>query len=82
MKSHSSAKIFLSMLLSSLCIYRQGNLKGIVKDSLTVDKLNGVEIILTGTNFSSVSNTDGEFKITFYFTDMYNYYKMSKNFNK
>ena len=52
------------MILNVVSMYGQGILKGIVTDSLTADRLKGVEIILTGTNFSSVSNTDGEFKIT------------------
>jgi hypothetical protein len=64
MKALFTKKIFLFMILGALSIYGQGILKGIVKDSLTLDQLKGAEIILTGTNFSSVSNTDGEFNIT------------------
>jgi hypothetical protein len=63
MKWLFTKKIFLLMILNGLSIYGQGTLKGLVTDSLTLDKLKGVEIILTGTNFSSVSNTDGEFNI-------------------
>ena len=40
------------MILGALSIYGQGILKGIVKDSLTLDQLKGAEIILTGTNFN------------------------------
>ena len=63
MKSLFTKKIFLFMILNALSLYGQGILKGIVKDSLTADQLKGAEIILTGTNFSYVSNTDGEFYI-------------------
>jgi outer membrane receptor protein involved in Fe transport len=64
MKTLSSKTIYLFLFLGSANVYGQGILKGIVTDSLTTDQLKGVEIILTGTNFRSVSNTDGEFKIT------------------
>jgi hypothetical protein len=63
MKGLVTKKIILFMILNVLSIYGQGTLKGLVTDSLTLDQLKGAEIILTGTNFSSVSNNDGEFKI-------------------
>ena len=63
MKTLSTKTICLFLLLSSLHVYGQGAIKGLVTDSLTADQLKGAEIILTGTNFRSVSNTDGEFKI-------------------
>src|ERR1035437_7887842 len=64
MKALFTKKIFSFMILNVLSVYGQGILKGIVTDSLTADQLKGAEIILTGTNFSSVSNTDGVFNIT------------------
>jgi len=64
MKTLSTKNICLFLFLGSLHVYGQGAIKGLVTDSLTADQLKGAEIILTGTNFSSVSNTDGEFNIT------------------
>ena len=64
MKTPSIKKIILLLLLSSIYTYGQGILKGTVTDSLTADRLNGAEVILTGTNFNTVSNIDGEFYIS------------------
>ena len=52
------------MLLSSIYTYGQGIIKGTIRDSLTADQLKGAEIILTGTNFNTVSNIDSEFYIS------------------
>jgi hypothetical protein len=51
MKILSIKKIFLLPVLSSVCIYGQGILKGSVIDSLTMNQLKGAEIILTGSGF-------------------------------
>lgn len=64
MRTFSIKITFLFLLLNTISMYGQGVIKGFVIDSLTMDKLKGVEIILTGTNFNTVSNTDGEFRIT------------------
>jgi hypothetical protein len=64
MKILSLKKAFLILILYSFSIYGQGIISGSVIDSLTMDQLKGAEIILTGTNFSTSSNTDGEFRIT------------------
>jgi hypothetical protein len=58
MKTLSTKTICIFLVLGSLHAYGQGTLKGLVKDSLTADQLKGAEIILTGTNFSSVSNSN------------------------
>ena len=63
MKTFYHNKMFLLLALSSICTYGQGILKGIVTDSLSLEQLKGTEIILTGTNFSTVSDVDGEFNI-------------------
>ena len=63
MKKISTRKIFLFLLINTLSIYGQGIIKGSVTDSLTTDQLKGAGIILTGTNFNTVSNTDGEYYI-------------------
>ena len=55
---------FLFLILDVLNIYGQGILKGTVTDSLTLDELKGAEVILTGTNFNTISNIDGEFYIS------------------
>ncbi len=57
-------KIIPLLLLSSIYTYGQGIIKGTVRDSLTTSPLKGAEIILTGTNFSTVSDIDGEFYIS------------------
>ena len=64
MKTQFIKKMFLLLALSSICTYGQEILKGTVIDSLTTDQLKGAEIILTGTNFNTVSNIDGEFYIS------------------
>ena len=64
METLSIKKTFFLFVLYALSIYGQGILKGTVTDSLTADQLKGVEIILTGTNFNTVSNIDGEFYIS------------------
>ncbi len=64
MKTNFIKIITLVLILSPIGAYGQGTLKGTVTDSLTQDKLKGAEIILTGTNFSGVSDFDGEFAIT------------------
>ena len=64
MRTFSLKITFLFLLLNTISIYGQGVIKGSVIDSLTGNQLKGVEIILTGTNFSTVSNTNGEFRIT------------------
>jgi hypothetical protein len=55
--------VSFSLNLICSCIYGQGIIKGNATDSLTSDQLKGSEIILTGTAFHAVSNTDGEFII-------------------
>jgi TonB-dependent receptor len=45
-------------------MYGQGIIHGSVMDSLTWDQLSGAEVTLTGSTFSGVSNTDGEFHIS------------------
>ena len=64
MKKISVRKIFLFLIINALNIYGQGIIKGTVTDSLSLEQLKGTEIILTGTNFNTVSNTDGEFYLT------------------
>ncbi len=64
MKTLSTAILFLFLILNSLCSYAQGVIHGTVIDSLTRDQLSGVEITLTGTTFSVVSNTDGDIRIS------------------
>ena len=64
MRAHTETRIILFMLLSSLCVYGQGILKGTVTDSLAMNKLKGVEINLTSTTFNTISDIDGEFRIT------------------
>ncbi len=64
MKSVFIKKIIPLLLLSSIYTYGQGIIKGTVRDSLTAGPLKGAEIILTGTNFSAVSDIDGEFYIS------------------
>ncbi|HVO73377.1 MAG TPA: carboxypeptidase-like regulatory domain-containing protein, partial [Ignavibacteriaceae bacterium] len=64
MNIHSIKKTFLFLILYALSTYGQGNIKGSVLDSLTMNQLKGAEITLRGTSFSAVSNTDGVFFIT------------------
>ena len=64
MRPLSAAKIFLFLLTSSFSVYGQGAIKGLVRDSLTMDQLKGAEIILSGTTISAVSDIDAEFYIT------------------
>ncbi len=64
MKTFFIKSIIPLLLLSSIYTYGQGIIKGTVTDSLTAVQLKGAEIILTGTNFNTVSNIDGEFYIS------------------
>ena len=57
-------KILLFFILSALSVYGQEIIKGSVTDSLTAGQLKGAEIILTGTNYSTVSNFAGEFYLS------------------
>ncbi len=58
-----SATLLCFMFHLSL-MHAQGIIHGSVIDSLTRDQLKGAEVTLTGSTFSGVSNTDGEFRIS------------------
>ncbi len=62
MKTLTATLLCIMFHFSSM--YAQGIIHGSVIDSLTRDQLSGAEVTLTGTTFSGVSNTDGEFRIS------------------
>ena len=62
MKTLTAALLCFMVHFSSM--YGQGIIHGSVIDSLSRDQLSGVEVTLTGSTFSGVSNTDGEFHIS------------------
>jgi len=57
---------FLIFLIAALPVVAlgQGTLRGVVTDSLTNEKLVGVNVILVGTGMGNATNIEGEFTIT------------------
>ena len=65
MKSFLSiATLMVLTLALSASVFGQGTLTGVVTDSLTHEKLIGVNVVLVGTGLGSATNIEGEYKIT------------------
>jgi TonB-dependent receptor len=60
----AAAMFFLIILLVPSSAFAQGSLSGVVSDSLTHEKLVGVNVVLMGTGIGNATNIEGEFKIT------------------
>ncbi len=58
------AILTLILLLLPMSLYGQAILSGVVSDSLTHEKLVGVNVILLGTGMGNATNIEGEYKIT------------------
>lgn len=65
MKTRSSYN-FIVFLIAGLPLlaFSQGSLSGVVSDSLTQEKLIGVNVVLVGTGIGNATNIEGEYKIT------------------
>lgn len=65
MKALCSVAVFtLIILLIPTAVFGQGTLRGVVTDSLTHEKLVGVNVVLMGTGIGNATNIEGEYKIT------------------
>jgi TonB-dependent receptor len=54
----------LIFLLIPTAVFGQGTLRGVVTDSLTHEKLVGVNVVFMGTGIGNATNIEGEYKIT------------------
>lgn len=64
MKSHLAlASLIFIMLLVTANVFAQGSLSGVVTDSLTHEKLVGVNVVLVGTGIGNATSIEGEYKI-------------------
>ncbi|MFZ6033619.1 MAG: carboxypeptidase-like regulatory domain-containing protein [Melioribacter sp.] len=52
------------ILFFAVNLYGQGNLKGVVTDSVTAEPLIGANVFLMGTSLGSATNIDGEYHIS------------------
>lgn len=65
MKTFSTAKLLLIMiLLTTMSAFGQGTLQGVVTDSLTHEKLIGINVQIEGTSLGNATNIEGQYKIT------------------
>ena len=65
MKTFSTAKLLLIIIvLTSVTAFGQGSLQGVVTDSLTHEKLIGINVQIEGTSLGNATNIEGEYKIT------------------
>ncbi len=64
MNISTSLKCFIVILvLSSINVFSQGIIKGVVKDAITGDRLVGANVHLAGTSLGASTNIEGEYKI-------------------
>ena len=57
-------QLVLLILIVPLVALSQGTLRGVVSDSLTNEKLIGVNVVLVGTGMGNATNIEGEYTIT------------------
>ena len=57
-------KLFILIILISSCIYGQGNLRGVVSDSLSNKPLVGANVFLLGTASGSATDLEGQYVIS------------------
>jgi TonB-dependent receptor len=54
----------MALVLSTAAVFGQGTLRGVVTDTLTNEKLVGVNVVLVGTGMGNATNIEGEYTIT------------------
>jgi len=59
-----AAVLTFTILVMPASSFAQGALSGVVSDSLTHEKLIGVNVVLIGTGLGNATNIEGEYKIT------------------
>lgn len=64
MKNSARIVLLAFLLTMPLLVFGQASLRGVVSDSLTNEKLVGVNVVLVGTGMGNATDIEGEFTIT------------------